>query len=101
MLAVVRELVGRGDEVRFYSFSEFREKIERTGAAFVSCDQYLPALSAKEAESLKKVSTSTFAFNQVSSAYMKNSPKEIAGLMLGLPRISRELNKLKAYGYRM
>ena len=155
MLAVVRELVGRGDEVRFYSFGEFREKIERTGATFVSCDKYLPALNAKEAESLKKVSTtemtiqdiritvamdaflqgeftafkpdvvftdsvcfwgklnawkydvpmvvstSTFAFNQVSSAYMKNSPREIAGLMLGLPRISRELNKLKAYGYKV
>ena len=46
------------------------------------------------------VSTSTFAFNQLSSQYMKNSPREIAGLMLGLPRVSRELNKLKAYGYK-
>ena len=155
MLAVVRELVARGDEVRFYSFGEFREKIERTGAAFVNCDQYLPELSAKEEESLKKVSstemaiqdiritaamdaflhgeftafkpdvvftdsvcfwgklnawkydvpmvvsTSTFAFNQVSSSYMKNSPGEIAGLILGLPRVSRELNKLKAMGYKV
>ena len=155
MLAVVRELVARGDEVRFYSFEEFREKIERTGAAFVSCDRYLPTLNAKEAQNLKKVSatemtvqdiritaamdaflqgeftafkpdvvftdsvcfwgklnawkygvpmvvsTSTFAFNQMSSSYMKNTPGEIAGLILGLPRVSRALNKLKARGYKV
>lgn len=155
MLAVVRELVARGDEVRFYSFEEFRGKIERTGAAFVSCDHYLPELSAKEEKNLKKVSatemtiqdiritaamdaflhgeftsfrpdvvytdsvcfwgklnawkydvpmvvsTSTFAFNQISSQYMKNSPGEVAGLILGLQRVSRELNKLKARGYKV
>ena len=153
MLAVVRELARRGDEVRFYSFSAFQEKIERTGVTFVSCDKYLPELSAKEAEKLKKVSTtemtiqdiritaamdafmhdeftafkpdvvytdsvcfwgklnawkydvpmvvstSTFAFNQMSSSYMKNTPKEISGLILGLPRISKALNELKTYGY--
>ena len=52
MLAVVKELVSRGDEVRFYSFSEFREKIERTGAAFIGCDRFLPELSTKEEENL-------------------------------------------------
>ena len=46
------------------------------------------------------VSTSTFAFNQMSSQYMKNSPKEMAGLIFGLPRVSKELNKLKAHGFR-
>ena len=155
MLAVVRELARRGDEVRFYSFSAFQEKIERTGVTFVSCDKYLPELNAKEAEKLKKVSTtemtiqdiritaamdafmhdaftafkpdvvytdsvcfwgklnawkydvpmvvstSTFAFNQMSSSYMKNTPKEIAGLILGLPRISKALNELKTYGYKV
>ncbi|MBR6089078.1 MAG: hypothetical protein IKP86_04030 [Anaerolineaceae bacterium] len=155
MLPVVRELVRRGDEVRFYSFSEFREKIERTGAAFVCCDKYLPELSTREEENLKKVSatemavqdiritaamdgflheeftafrpdvvftdsvcfwgklnawkydvpmvvsTSTFAFNQMSSSYMKNSPGETAGLIFGLPRVSAELNRLKAYGYKV
>ena len=155
MLPVVRELSLRGDEVRFYSFSEFQEKIERTGATFVCCDKYLPELSTKEEENLKKVSTtemtiqdikitaamdeflhgeftsfepdvvytdsvcfwgklnawkydvpmvvstSTFAFNQMSSTYMKNTPKEMAGLIFGLPRVSRELNKLKAYGYKV
>lgn len=155
MLPVVRELVRRGDAVRFYSFSEFREKIENTGAVYVSCDGFLPALSKREAAKLKAVSatdmsiqdiritlamdqflrdefaefapdvvysdsvcfwgklnawkydvplvvsTSTFAFNQQSSRYMKSSPKEVAGLVLGLPRVTRELNKLKPYGYKV
>ncbi len=155
MLPVVRELVRRGNEVRFYSFREFQTKIESTGALFVSCDRFLPELSAKEEENLKKVSTtemtiqdiritaamdeflhseltafkpdviytdsvcfwgklnawkydipmvvstSTFAFNQLSSSYMKNTPKEMAGLIFGLPRVSRELDKLKAYGYKV
>lgn len=47
------------------------------------------------------VSTSTFAFNQMSSGYMKNSPGEVAGLILGLPRISRELKKLELCGYHV
>ena len=155
ILPVVRELVRRGDEVRFYSFSEFQEKIERTGAAYVGCDRFLPALSEKEEEGLKQVSatemtiqdiritlamdeflqhefaafqpdvvytdsvcfwgklnawkydvpmvvsTSTFAFNQLSSSYMKNTPREMAGLILGLPKVSRELNRLKACGYKV
>lgn len=47
------------------------------------------------------VSTSTFAFNQMSSQYMKNSLRETAGLIFGLPRISRELKKLEPYGYHV
>ena len=47
------------------------------------------------------VSTSTFAFNQLSSQYMKNSPRELFSLIVGLPRVSRELNKLKAYGFKV
>ncbi len=47
------------------------------------------------------VSTSTFAFNQMSSRYMKNSPKEMADMIFGLPRISRELKKLKPYGFHV
>ena len=147
ILPVVAELVRRGDDVRFYSFNEFREKIEKTGADFVSCDSFLPKLNAKQEENLKNVSstemtiqdirttlamndfmqdefeafrpdvvytdsvcfwgklnawkydvpmvvsTSTFAFNQMSSGYMKNSPREIADLLLGLPRVQRELKK--------
>lgn len=47
------------------------------------------------------VSTSTFAFNQMSSEYMKNSPKEMADLIFGLPRVSKELKKLEPYGYHV
>ena len=153
ILPVAKELVSRGDAVRFYSFDEFREKIIPTGAEYISCDRFLPELSKKEEENLKNisttemsiqdiritiemtefldneyktfqpdvvysdsacfwgklsawkyhvplvVSTSTFAFNQISSQYMKNSPKEIAGLIFGLPKIQKEFRKLKEYGY--
>lgn len=47
------------------------------------------------------VSTSTFAFNKMSSQYMKNSLGEMADLIFGLPRISRELKKLEPYGYHV
>ena len=44
-IAVVKELVNRGNKVRYYSFDEFRDKIESTGAEFISCDTYLPEVS--------------------------------------------------------
>lgn len=47
------------------------------------------------------VSTSTFAFNQMSSGYMKNSPKEMADMIFGLPRVSKELKKLSPYGFHV
>ena len=154
MLPVVAELVRRGDEVRFYSFGEFREKIGKTGAAFISCDSFLSTLNREEEQRLKKVSatemsiqdiritlamdeflrgefesfrpdvvftdsvcfwgklnarkygvpmvvsTSTFAFNRMSSRYMKNSPRELLDLLLGLPRVNRELKRLRACGYQ-
>lgn len=155
MLPAARELVNRGHEVRFYSFHEFEEKIKKTGAVFVSCDQYLPELTKKEQKRLKKVSTtemtiadiritlnmdsflqkeveefkpdviytdsvtfwgkltawkykipmvcstSTFAFNQMSSRYMKTSFREMADMIFGLPKISKELKKMEAYGYHV
>jgi len=39
-LAVVRELVLRGNEVRYYSYHALKEKIESTGASFIPCDDY-------------------------------------------------------------
>ena len=39
-LGVVRELVGRGHEVLYYSYTPFKEKIEGAGAKFVACDDY-------------------------------------------------------------
>ena len=56
-IEVVRELVGRGREVRYYSFEEFREKIEGAGAQFVACDDYLPPVDAKAERRLRRVST--------------------------------------------
>ena len=155
MLPVAAELVSRGNTVRFYSFNEFKSKIEASGAEFISCDSYLPKLTKKEEAELKNVSvtemtiqgirttlamdmflhneflsfkpdvvytdsvcfwgklnawkhgvpmvvsTSTFAFNQMSSQYMKNSPKELADMIFGLPKISKELKKLEPYGYHV
>ena len=39
-LGVVRELISWGHEVRYYSYNMMREKIEKAGARFVSCDDY-------------------------------------------------------------
>lgn len=39
-LGVVRELISRGHEVWYYSYQPMREKIESTGAKYVSCDAY-------------------------------------------------------------
>lgn len=41
-IGVVAELVKRNHRVRYYSFEEFRKRIEDTGAEYVSCDKYLP-----------------------------------------------------------
>lgn len=155
MLPVAAELVERGNTIRFYSFDEFEDKINATGAEFISCDVYLPKLTEQEEAGLKNisttemtlqdiritlrmdsfldkefktfkpdviysdsvcfwgklnawkhhvplvVSTSTFAFNQLSSQYMKNTPKELADMILGLPRVSKELKTLEPYGYHV
>lgn len=39
-LGVVRELIRRGHEVWYYSYNNLRDKIEATGATFVSCDEF-------------------------------------------------------------
>ena len=39
-LGVVRELVERGHEVLYYSYTPFKEKIEGAGAKFVACDDF-------------------------------------------------------------
>lgn len=153
MLPVAAELTRRGHAVRFYSFGEFKEKIEKTGAMFVACDRFLGALSKEEEGRLKTVSptemtvqdiritiemngfleeeftafrpdvvftdsvcfwgklaakkygvpmvvsTSTMAFNRLSSGYMKNSVRELFDMIGGLPRIARALKNLEPYGY--
>lgn len=47
------------------------------------------------------VSTSTFAFNQMSSQYMENTLGELADMIFGLPRVSKELKTLEPYGYHV
>ncbi len=47
------------------------------------------------------VSTSTFAFNQLSSTYMKHSAGEIADMVFGLARIGKALKSMEPYGYKV
>ena len=47
------------------------------------------------------VSTSTFAFNEFSSKYRKLKPAELADMIFGLPKISKELKTLEPYGYHV
>lgn len=56
-IEVVRELTKRGHRVRYYSFADFREKIEGAGAEFVPCDEYLPPVDEKAERRLRRVST--------------------------------------------
>ena len=39
-LEVVKELVNRGNEVWYYSYDTMKDKIESTGAKYISCDKY-------------------------------------------------------------
>lgn len=67
-LPVVVELVRRGHDVRYYSFEEFREKIQSTGAVFFACDVFLPELTETEMDSLKKVSTTEMTIADLRTA---------------------------------
>lgn len=53
-IEVVRELLCRGHEVWYYSFDEFKEKIEGVGARFISCDGYLPELQPGDEKKIGK-----------------------------------------------
>lgn len=55
-LGVVKELVARGHQVWYYSYNIMREKIESTGATFISCDDYdtEQKLNAKDATRVGK-----------------------------------------------
>ncbi|MCM1176004.1 MAG: glucosyltransferase [Blautia sp.] len=153
-LAVVRELVLRGNEVWYYSYDSMKEKIESTGARFLSCDKYdmqmrpAPEDGARismdlafatevlvettlavgkgiEAEMrawkpdcivadsmavwgkaiARKLgcpfvsSTTTFAFNRESARTMKQSPKELFGMLFSIGKINRNVKRLRENGY--
>lgn len=53
-IEVVRGLTSRGHEVWYYSFQEFREKIEGAGANYISCDDYLPNLRQEDEKKVGK-----------------------------------------------
>ena len=44
-------------------------------------------------------STTTFAFNRYSSRYMKQTPWDIFKMLLAMPRINRQLQRLRDKGY--
>lgn len=151
-LGVVRELVSRGHLVRYYSYDMFREKIEATGAVFVSCDAFGSQPEARDAaqavtdlaQSTKLLvdttlavddaicedlritkpdcivadsmalwgkaiarklqipficSTTTFAFNQHSSKIMKQSLRQVLGMLLAMPKVNRQIKRLQKKGY--
>lgn len=83
---VVRELVRRGHEVRYYSFEAFREKIEGTGARYVPCDKYLGTLDAKSEKRMRKISSTEMSVRSF----------EITARMDGM--LSREIETFRPHG---
>ena len=49
-LPVIRELTDMGHEVYYYSFLEFKEKIEAAGAHFIGCDDYDLGMEEEDSE---------------------------------------------------
>ena len=153
-LGVVRELISRGHQVSYYSYNMMREKIEATGATFVSCDEYdqEQRLDAKDAvrvgkdlafstqilvdttlalddtvcEHMRELnpdcivadsmavwgkavalklgipfvsSTTTFAFNQYSAKIMKQSLRQMFGMIFSMTKINKNIKRLQEKGY--
>ncbi|WP_044973647.1 macrolide family glycosyltransferase [Ruminococcus sp. HUN007] len=152
-LALVKELTAAGHEVFYFSFEMFKEKIENTGAKFISCDGYdfemedrenadrvgkdkafatellvssTLALDEMTSEKITEIkpdlivsdsiafwgklvalkhgipyvsSTTTFAFNRYSAKYMKESPLDIIKMLFAMPKINRQLARLREKGY--
>ena len=152
-LGLVKALTDAGHQIWYFSFGEFREKIERAGATFIGCDGYDFEMEDKEnADRVGKdkvfatellvsstlaldemstrmigeiepdiivsdsvafwgklaamkhqlpyvSSTTTFAFNRYSSKYMQESAWDIARMLFALPRINKQLKRLRDHGY--
>ena len=152
-LGLVKTLTEAGHQVWYFSFEEFREKIEKAGATFIGCDGYdfemedkgnadrvgkdkvyatellvsstlaLDEMSSRMIEEIKPdlvvsdsvafwgkltamkhglpyvSSTTTFAFNRYSAKYMQESALDIARMLLALPRINKQLKRLREKGY--
>ena len=152
-LGLVKELTQAGHEIWYFSFEQFREKIEAAGAHFIPCDGYDFEMEDKEngarvgkdkafasellvsatlaldemaAENIARIrpdlvvsdsvafwgkltamkyglpyvcSTTTFAFNRYSAAYMKEGPFDIAKMLLTMPKINKQIKRLREKGY--
>ena len=152
-LGLVKALTSSGHEIWYFSFEEFREKIEAAGANFIACDGYdfemedkgnadrvgkdkvyatellvssTLALDDMTTRALEKIkpdvvvsdsvaywgklaamkhglpyvsSTTTFAFNRYSAKYMKESMWDIVLMLFAMPRINKQLNRLREKGY--
>ena len=152
-LGLVKKLTEAGHQIWYFSFEEFREKIENAGATFVSCDGYdfemedkdnadrvgkdkvfatellvsstlaLDDMTSRAIEDIKPdivvsdsvafwgklvamkhnlpyvSSTTTFAFNRYSAKYMQESIWDIGKMLFAMPRINKQLKRLREKGY--
>ena len=152
-LGLVKALTEVGHQVWYFSFEEFREKIENAGATFIGCDGYdfemedkgnadrvgkdkvyatellvsstlaLDEMTSRVIGEIKPdivvsdsvafwgklaamkhglpyvSSTTTFAFNKYSAKYMQESAWDIARMLVALPRINKQLKRLRDKGY--
>ena len=152
-LGLVKTLTDAGHQVFYFSFEDFREKIEKAGATFIPCDGYDFEMEDKEnADRVGKdkvfatellvsstlaldemtsrmigeikpdvivsdsvafwgklaamkhqvpyvSSTTTFAFNKYSAKYMQESAWDIAKMLMAMPRINKQLKRLREKGY--
>ena len=152
-LGLVKALTEAGHQVWYFSFEDFREKIESAGATFISCDGYdfemedkgnadrvgkdkvyatellvssTLALDKMTSRMIREIepdlvvsdsvafwgklaamkrglpyvsSTTTFAFNKYSAKYMQESAWDIVRMLAAMPRINKQLKRLRDKGY--
>ena len=152
-LGLVKTLTEAGHQIWYFSFEEFRTKIESAGATFIGCDGYdfdmkdkdnsdrvgkdkvfatellvsstlaLDDMTSQAIDDIKPdivvsdsvafwgklvamkhdlpyvSSTTTFAFNRYSAKYMQESIWDIGKMLFALPRINKQLNRLREKGY--
>ena len=152
-LGLVKTLTEAGHQIWYFSFEEFREKIESAGATFIGCDGYdfdmedkdnadrvgkdkvfatellvsstlaLDEMTSRAIDDIRPdivvsdsvafwgklvamkhnlpyvSSTTTFAFNRYSAKYMQESIWDIGKMIFALPRINKQLKRLREKGY--
>lgn len=152
-LGLVKKLTEAGHQIWYFSFEQFREKIESAGATFIGCDGYdfdmedkenadrvgkdkafatelivsstlaLDDMTSRAIDDIKPdivvsdsmafwgklvamkhnlpyvSSTTTFAFNRYSAKYMQESIWDIGKMIFALPRINKQLKRLREKGY--